>query len=67
MRGTLHLLFQLGESIALLDTLHSFATFVHASGGQFSRPVMAEGAALVRRIPRERAAARAPRPPPIPH
>lgn len=42
----LHVLFRLGEAVALLDTLASFATFAHQSGASYVRPKMAVGGPL---------------------
>ena len=39
-----HVLFQLSESVAFLDVMSSFATYVRLSGGTFARPVVSDGA-----------------------
>ena len=47
VRNRLHVVFAVGESIALLDMLVSFTTFVQLSGASYVRPKMADGATLV--------------------
>ena len=47
IRSRLHVIFSVGESVALLDMLGSFATFVSASGAPYARPCMGDGAILV--------------------
>ena len=39
-----HVLFQLSESVAFLDMMASFATYVRLSGGSFARPTVSDGA-----------------------
>lgn len=46
LRANLHLVFRVGESVALVDTMLAFATFVRSSGG-YCRPKIAESAPLV--------------------
>jgi hypothetical protein len=38
IRDNLHLLFSMGESVAWLDMMQSFATFVSLAGGPYTRP-----------------------------
>ena len=47
VRAGLHLLFRLGESVALVDVMTSFAVFVRSSGAAYARPKMADGGLLV--------------------
>lgn len=47
VRRRLHVAFTVGESVALLDMLQSFATFTQRSGYAYARPKMASGAMLV--------------------
>ena len=47
IRQRLHLIFAVGESVALLDMLRAFTTFVQSSGASYVRPKMGEGAPLV--------------------
>ena len=47
IRHNLHVLFRLGESVALVDTMCAFASFVRTAGGPYVRPKMGEGCPLV--------------------
>lgn len=47
LQKKLHVLFQLSESVALLDMLASFATYVRESGSAFVRPTIGESDELV--------------------
>jgi DNA mismatch repair protein MSH4 len=47
LQKKLHVLFQLSESVALLDMLASFATHVRESGSAFARPTIGESDELV--------------------
>ena len=46
VRNRLHVIFSVGESIALADMLGSFATYIRQSGSAFARPLMGEGCGL---------------------
>ena len=48
IRGNMHILFSIGESVALLDKLQSFAFHVLSTGGApFARPRMGDGGTLL--------------------
>jgi DNA mismatch repair ATPase MutS len=47
IRSRLHVLFRVGESIALVDTLAAFATHVRSVGTSYVRPKMGYGVPLV--------------------
>lgn len=46
VRERLHVIFTVGESVALLDMLASFATYAQASGAPYARPLMGDGCGL---------------------